>query len=608
MNGKALIVRADGSDLPSRQTKCVLTLTLPNVGQRHLSFDFEFRFPITSGERMSSVLEEPRIEMLPESADHGPDPSVLTDKVPAHLRSPRALAGMVFALGLVYVFCCSRPIWHTDVWGHLSYGRYLWETKSLPATEPLLPLAKGMPFIDTPWLSQLIGYALISSHRLQISGLQGLFALLVTGCGALLSWRSYRQTRNGWFSLLSLVSFLVVASIPLTVLRPQLAGLLCFVFLLTRLTGRSLRSSDWIVIPAVFALWANLHASFLVGLGLLGCFSLGRAIDVWRYTGSLRAVLNDERTRRYFLLAELAAAAVLINPYTIRIYVEAISVSGNENLQDLTEWHPLTLRDGQGQLFATMAILLTIVYRLSPRRVRGWEFLTLIGFGVASLWSTRMIVWWAPVTALLLAQHAAAVWRAWSHSPLIAEPVERTGKWSFVSLGLLWISFMISPFGVAVIHGKHTDSSRALSTFTPRFAAEVLTKTPPVGQVFNTYEWGDYLQWAGPHNLQLFVNSHAHLVPRDVWLAYMQVIEQRSGWEETLDRYGINTIVIDLANRESLVKKLKEDEKWQYPPEERDGQVIFRRKRPIQSASPRADAPNAETKPLEKSAASNDAH
>ena len=534
---------------------------------------------------MSSVIEEPELDSVPEADDDGPDLSVLTDKVPEHLRSPRVLAGMILVLGIVYMFFCSRPIWHTDVWGHLSYGRYIWETKSLPSTEPLLPFAKGMPFVDTPWLSQLIGYGIVSTARLQLAGLQGLFAIAVTCCCAMLSWRTYRQTRNGWFSAMSIGAFLLVGWAPLTIMRPQIAGLICFMYLLTRLSSRSIRRSDWVMIPVVFALWANLHASFFVGLGLLGCFCLGRAIDVLRRTGSVQAVLRDDRVRRFFVLGELAAAAVLINPYTIRLYVEALRVSGSENLQDLTEWYPLILRDGQGQLFVAMAVALTMLYRVSPRRVRSWEVLSLVGLGLATMWSTRMIVWWAPIAALLLAQHGFAVWRKWCHAPLVALPVPRSGRWSFVSAGLVWIAFMLSPFGIAVIHGKHTDTSRAVSKFTPRFAAEYLTKHPPQGPVFNTFEWGDYLQWAGPKDLQLFVNSHAHLIPRDVWLAYMQVIEQRTGWEETFDRYGINTIVIDLAGREPLIKKLKEDEKWRFPPEERDGQVIFIRKKPIITGS-----------------------
>ena len=125
--------------------------------------------------------------------------------------------------------------------------------------------------------------------------------------------------------------------------------------------------------------------------------------------------------------------------------------------------------------------------------------------------------------------------------------------------------------------------------------------------VFNTYEWGDYLQWAGPKNLQLFVNSHAHLVPREVWMAYMQVIEMRSGWEETLDRYGVNTVAIDLLNREALIKKLKEDDRWLSPPEERDGQVIFLRKKPIGPVTKNSETAKAAVEP-EATEANQEAH
>ena len=155
--------------------------------------------------------------------------------IPNSLRVSRGIAGMTFVLGLLYFYLCSLPIWHTDIWGHLSYGRYLWETTSFPATEPLLPLSKEIPFIDGPWLSQLIGFAVVSTPRLQLAGLQGLFAIMLTSCGAMLSWSSYSQTKNGLFAFLSLSVFLLVGWDHLMILRPQLAGLVCFVVILTRL-------------------------------------------------------------------------------------------------------------------------------------------------------------------------------------------------------------------------------------------------------------------------------------------------------------------------------------------------------------------------------------
>ena len=73
------------------------------------------------------------------------------------------------------------------------------------------------------------------------------------------------------------------------VLRPQLFGLVCFTGLLSRLTGKPHRT-DWVSLPALLLVWANLHGSFVVGLGLLAAFTLGRAIDVVRRSGKLSAL------------------------------------------------------------------------------------------------------------------------------------------------------------------------------------------------------------------------------------------------------------------------------------------------------------------------------
>ncbi len=527
-----------------------------------------------------TVIDEPMTtdDIADEPVRSGPDLSKLEDHMPVGLRAPRVLAGLVLCIGLVFTLFCLRPVWHTDVWGHLSYGRLIWETKSIPATEPLMPLAAGMAFVDTAWLSQVVGYATMST--IGIAGLQGLYALSITFCLAMLAGRCYQVTRNGWFTMLTIVSFLVIAWSPLSVVRPQMAGLACFSLLLSRLTSRQQLRSDWILIPVLFAAWSNLHGSFVTGLFLLACFVAGRAIDLVRRTGSFRAVLHDQRVRRNFLLLELACAAVLLNPYGLGIYAAALQIATNPNLGDLIEWHPLGLQETQGTVFGIVAVALAILYRCSPRRVRSWEVLSLVVLGWSTLCSSRMLVWWAPVAALLLATHGHAVWRHWRHLPLVPEAPKRAGKWTVVAVGLVWIFFAYSPLGVRLIHGKSPTFDRAVSPGTPLAAVKYLQKNKPQGQIFNTYEWGDYLQWAGPAGLKIFVNSHAHLVPRDVWQAYMQISDAQGGWDESLDRYGVNTVVVDHQFREALIRKLKDSEKWKLDFEQ-DGQVIFVRRSPI---------------------------
>jgi hypothetical protein len=196
------------------------------------------------------------------------------------------------------------------------------------------------------------------------------------------------------------------------------------------------------------------------------------------------------------------------------------------------------------------------------------------------LWSSRLLVWWTPVAALLVATHGYAIWRASRRRTDDCETPPRAGKWTVVTIGLIFICFGYSPIGVRIIHGRSPELKRVVSTYTPVAAVEFLNQNPPQGLVFCIYEWGDYLQWNGPPGMPVFVNSHAHLVPRDVWQAYMQIIEQRGGWEEGLDRYGVNTVVLDSEFREPLIKSLKEDAKWNVEFEQ-DGQVVFVRKKPI---------------------------
>jgi len=521
-------------------------------------------------ERPSTTAPEGRPEPSP------PETPSLEDRVPDEWKLSRRTAGCVCAFGLLFLICALRPLWHTDVWGHLAYGRWIWSHGQLPVTEPLLPLAQGMPFVNSAWLSELIGLGVMQT--LGVAGLQGLIAALIVATAAVLFQRTFQRTRSLWFAVLAVVGFLWLDWAQLAVARPQLAGLLCFAVLLHRLTSRSPRWWDWLLIPAMHAGWANLHGSFVMGLALLAAFVIGRSVDLVRRTGTLRALAHDQTVRRLLLWFELSAAATLLNPYGLGLFVELLHVGSHPNLRALTEWQSLNPRTPQGLLFLGSVVALAFAARLSPRRMAAWEPLVLVGLGVATLWSARFIVWWSPVAAVLLATHAHAALRRWW--PWVAEPSPspRSGKWSVVTVGLIWIGFAYSPLGLRVLHHTEPKLSTVVSSETPLGAVDWLNEHPPVGQVFNTYEWGDYLQWAGPPGMSLFVNSHAHLVPREVWQHYFSVIDVSVEWEAVLDRYGVNTVVVDKQYREPLIARLKDHPQWKSSYEDNQAAIFTRKK------------------------------
>jgi hypothetical protein len=173
-------------------------------------------------------------------------------------------------------------------------------------------------------------------------------------------------------------------------------------------------------------------------------------------------------------------------------------------------------------------------------------------------------VWWAPVAAYYFGLHAAAVWRTWMQARP-ASP-KKAGLYSVAVIGMLWIFFAYTPLGAQVLHGgpENADEakkaySRSVADATPLDAVDYLLAHPPQGLVFNSYEWGDYLLWAGPEDMQVFVASHAHLIPKEVWQHYLEVANAGPGWSDTLDRYSINTIVINPSKHSGLARRLENE-------------------------------------------------
>ena len=511
-----------------------------------------------------------------------PDISVLQDRVPEWLKAPRAAAMLTAAVGVLFVWLSYADVSHTDVWGHLSYGRWMQQTGGVPVTEPLMPLAKGVPYIDTVWLSQWLGFQ--AYDRWGVSALQFLFAACISVSAALLG-RSLLKRSGATAAVLGVAAAAWINWWPLTILRPQLAGLICFTLLFVWLTSPQWRRWYWAAVPALFALWSNLHGSFPVGLLLIGALCAGRWIDVLWRTRRWEYAWRDRTARRLLLLLELSAAAVLLNPYGLGVYAEVLTFGRNPNLKDLTEWSPLTIRMQHGQAAAAVTVVLCVLYRLSPRRVRVGELLLLAGLGAMALWHSRMLMWWGVVAGYYLGLHAGAVWRRIRRTQPAASP--RSGKWSVVAAGLAWICFAYTPFGLTLLHGRPADPAEAEAQFrrsvsdqTPIDAVQYLVQKQPPGQMFNTYEWGDYLLWAGPPDVPVFAASHAHLIPPEVWKDYMGIAYAGEDWKAGLNRYGVNTVLIDHRWRGSLIRRLKNDPDWEVGYEDQTA-VVFLRKRPI---------------------------
>jgi hypothetical protein len=529
----------------------------------------------------------------------------------------------------LFVFLNHLPLRGTDLWGHLVWGQEILATRALPTHDGMQPLTDGMRVVDLSWLSQVI-YA-TALNRGGPEALVGLFSVVVFATYLLIAQIAFVTTRSGVLTTLLTAAALGIGWNRISTIRPENFATLLFVALLWLLTERRARRDDsiraddtvgdwklWVGIPVIFALWANLHGSFAIGVALLGCCWIGRLLEVAWHERSFAAVFADREGRRLLLWTELAAAAVLVNPYTIDAWLEAIRFSSNSNLRDVLEWNPLQLLGIGGIEIALAGVVTMFVLRHSRRSLSPADVLWLGLFGVAALLQVRMTGWFALVWTVTLAPHIAdcvkQIFAAWSgaasghdahdllsntaaaapaaasHEAGEAEevvplPAGRSYRYTLCCVVLVWIAFAFSTFSRPLLGGTERTPEELFGKQTPQALTEWLNKNPPQGLVFNPQYWGDWLGFAGPKPPQLFATTNMHLIPPAVWKDYRRIYESLGGWDNALDRYDVKTLIVDRQLQPQMVRNLRTLTDWILVYEDPQAQVFRRKSRVAPAAS-----------------------
>jgi hypothetical protein len=436
-----------------------------------------------------------------------------------------------------------------------------------------MPLAKGVPVVDTAWLSQAIGYLVHRSAG--PTGLQFLHALCITGCCVVLVFAIRRRTHGTVPVYVGLLLLLGTQWFQWRIIRPQVAGQLACILLIHFLAAREYRRPSFVFIPILFAVWGNTHGSFVMGIALMILTAAGRGIDLVIRSGSVRGSIEDPFLRRLLMLLLLAVLGTLVNPYGFSLYREVVEFSWNPNLRDLLEWAPLSFATWQGRTFAVVAALTVISALINRRHLRFREGIPLVVLTLATLVSARFIVWWGPLAACGLARGVDLVLkRATGHR------VRRTARslgWTVAAGLALFAALGFTPLARRLATGDEQPLDQIVSSRTPVAAVDWLREHPQEGQMFNSYEWGDYLVWAGPVDVEVFVTSHVHVIPPTVWRDYRAISRDSGRWQEGLNRYAVRTALIDLGQHSRLAKAMSASIEWREIYRDRQAVVFERR-------------------------------
>jgi hypothetical protein len=145
---------------------------------------------------------------------------------------------------------------------------------------------------------------------------------------------------------------------------------------------------------------------------------------------------------------------------------------------------------------------------------------------------------------------------------------------------ILWMTFSFSGISRFVLGGKPRSPEALYGENTPWHLTEHLRANPPTGQIYNPQWWGDWLAWDGPQGLKVFATTNLHLMPWQVWADHQRIGMVEAGWDAALDRYSINTVVVDKKYQPSLARFMRRMPEWTVQYEDEQGLVCVRQRKP----------------------------
>jgi hypothetical protein len=413
--------------------------------------------------------------------------------VTADARPERPLAHAVLrawwpVFGLLLFLFAAATVTHADadLWGHVRFGLDALRSHRLPSVDPY-SFTQDTPWLNHEWLSEAqMGLAWIVAGP---AGLALLKALLVVAAFALM-WGSLRGARTS-VRIVALVVAAVGTVHATSSLRPQV-----WTFLLMAVLGRVLledHAKDRRWLPVIFALWANLHGGWIVGLGVLGLWA---GLDV---------IVDRQRLREWIWIVPACVLATLVTPYGWRLWqFVATTVRPDRSIE---EWKPLW----GTPVFNWMPWVLAVgaaIWAATRRFPRRWST---VGVLAVLAWSSSRVMrvesLFVELAVILIAPVIVARWPArLATLPPVRPKLEPL------------VAFVMFLAPAAASARLATVALPCLSTTGPWApdgpAARYLEAAVP-GRLVTFFDWGEYAIWHFGPRLRVSMDGRRETVYTD---------------------------------------------------------------------------------------------
>ena len=479
-------------------------------------------------------------------------PAESASSVAAWRGTPAAVAAVVGFFAAAVLPRATWPLIDGDVWWHIRAGEEVIRTGRVASVDTWSLVGAGRQWTSQDWLANVLlaaGNALGPWGQTLLSFLFG----AITVAAFWILWRAMalRVPEIGWASRVLWLSVGLVLAGPVMGVRVQVLDLLmatAVVWVLWRYPADPRRR--WLLaLPFIAAVWANLHAGWVLLFLLGGAVLVGEAVD-----RLLRRTPGGHEPMTWPQLRDLAAALVLsvgalaLNPNGPALYTYPFATVGITALNRyVMEWFPADLGSIFGWLllgFVAIGVLPALI--LGRRRLRTADALILVGLTVMAWQAIRFLLIVGPIGGAIVAVVLSPVISESAIGRRLSTPLARlsrpmAGGRGALHVGLAGILLALG-VGVALLRTSPAAQEAEIGRVLPAEAVEWLDANEPGTRIFNRYEWGGYI---GQHRPQqpIFMDGRADVYGDELLHMYVGVIGLHGDPQVVFDHYVIDYAV-----------------------------------------------------------------
>ncbi len=476
---------------------------------------------------------------------------------------------------IFYLSLTLTQIITTDTWWNLSDGRAFFSNGRLPATDPYSYVTEGKVWANGSWLSGVLLYPvyLLGGGRalvlLQVFIVALVFFLL----------QSIRTRKFSRIAFISLALCLLTAE-PRYQVRAELFGLLSaaiFLWLLFQYQYGLGISKVFLGFILTMIFWVNTHASFPLGLLLIGIFLAGELLtSLLVKKGRMISEMNPLSTKRQIWLAGILVALLIatgITPYGYAVWKIPIFFHehGKFVRENLSEWVPLSV-DWFRKVgpVASWAIVLSIIGAVSgiilnmKRASLSWVFIWIFSLAMF-ISSVRHVGFFAMATLPILLLNWSNILEQWQTHRLASSKTFQKSVIAAACVFMVFVSFdQLTDRGVLQRASYQAFGLGFYERTTPKEAISFVKLNNLPSNIFNSYDLGSYLMFHWPER-KVFIDTRMWFRGAEDFKNYIDLMrEPEKYWGPLVEKYGIETVILKHLSRETdvLIPYLFKHPEW----------------------------------------------